>query len=796
MNTIKELLILHHTHTDLGYTHPQPVIWELHDRYLDEAIDLCEQTSDWPEACRMKWTCEVTCTFLHWLDRAPETQIGRLHALVRHGQISFGAMWAHWMLPLPRDLFIESLQPVRRIREQFGAPVSVAIQHDVNGIPWSAVDILNDAGIAHLLMGINIHMGGFPMRRPMAFHWAGPSGRTLLAFSGEHYNTFSREAGLRAAAADLDRAEQGLNKYFGLLARKGWEHDFAFLTATHPFMDDNGPPNPELPGIIRRWNEEGRAPFIRLVTPEQLFEKLHTLPESALPVHRGDWTDFWSSGSGSLALETQMMRRAKNAWSGARSLAARSGVALNPVIEREALRQIFVAYEHTVTAFCSTAAFGPSRKLEPLPVAEQWNQKAACAASALSLARMLRRDALDAAAKNPAQARRCGALLVFNPSDAPQRVVLRVAKELLAGDYPLIAGTKHRFDVWEDLWRAGGADWAGPVELAAKELKHLALETLPRAKVAAGVAAKPDAITSPHFVLEFDPATGRMRSLKPLVKSGVPGRELVNPASPWELFGPVRETVATPSVEARAAGDLRYDLFQVTEAIYQRVHDDEILWNRHWPARHDKPEQVLRVETHVDAEGAHLVRVFRMAGVNGELEQSITLLAHEPRVRFEAYFNKADVLEPESLYFTFPFQMPGAQSHYDTGGGLVAFDREQLPGACRDWVAAETGVTVAGDDGCLVLASPDAPLFQIGGFNYARGNQTAAGLDQSVLVAWPMNNYWNTNFRASQPGFIRLSYELGWFDKFEARVCREFGESCACPPVWHPVAEASTAIPD
>ena len=150
-----------------------------------------------------------------------------------------------------------------------------------------------------------------------------------------------------------------------------------------------------------------------------------------------------------------------------------------------------------------------------------------------------------------------------------------------------------------------------------------------------------------------------------------------------------------------------------------------------------------------------------MEGVQGELLQTITLLAHEPRVRFTAYFNKADVLDPEALYFTFPFQMPQAQGYFDAGGQVVAFDRDQLPGACRDWVAAESWVGVAGADGCLVLACPDAPMFQVGGFNYGRGIKSAAGLDQSLLLAWPMNNYWNTNFRVSQPGFIRLNYETG-----------------------------------
>jgi alpha-mannosidase len=782
MKTITELLLLHHTHTDLGYTHPQPVVWELHSRYLDEAFDLCERTADWPEACRMKWTCEVTCTFLHWLERASARQTDRLRALVRNGQIGFGAMWAHWMLPLPWDLFVESLQPVRRIRDEFGAPVSVAVQHDVNGIPWSAVDILNDAGIPNLLMGINLHMGGSPLRRPMAFRWAGPGGRTLLAFNGEHYNTFSRAAELRAAAGDLDRSERGLQRYFTLLTEKGWDHDFAFLTATHPFMDDNGPANPELPAFVRLWNAEGRSPHIRLVTPEQLFEKLRALPDSGLPVHRGDWTDFWTTGSGSLALETAMMRRAHAAWASARTLADCAGVKLNPRSDKEALRHILAAYEHTANAFCSTAALGPSRRIEPFPIAEQWNQKAATCASALSWARLLRRDVLDAVADNPVQARQAAGMIAFNPSHLSRLVCLRVPRDLLAGQDALIGGTKHRLDVVEDLLGDRTSDWVGPIEVPPCGSTRLNFKDLARAQVADGVRVRPGTVESPHFVLSYDVESGRIMSLRHVATK----QECVDAGCDWEFFGPVRETVAAASFEAQAAGDLRYDLFQVTEETFQSVHDDVCLWNREWPARHDKAT-AGRVTARTDAEGAHLTRTFRLAGIEGELEQTITLFAHEPRVRFEAYFNKGNVTEPEALYFTFPFQMPQAQLFFDSGGEATAFDADQLPGACRDWLATGDWLALAGAKGCVVIACPDAPLWQVGGFNYGRGIKSSVGLNQALLLAWPMNNYWNTNFRAAQPGFIRLRWELACFETFETTACADFGASSARQVVWHPL---------
>ena len=57
----------------------------------------------------------------------------------------------------------------------------------------------------------------------------------------------------------------------------------------------------------------------------------------------------------------------------------------------------------------------------------------------------------------------------------------------------------------------------------------------------------------------------------------------------------------------------------------------------------------------------------------------------------------------------------------------------------------------------------------------------------NMLLAWPMNNYWNTNFRASQPGFIRLRYEMTSFSAFNPAKCSRFAQASMLPFEWHPL---------
>jgi hypothetical protein len=802
---IKELLLMHHSHLDIGYTHPQPVVWELHDRYLDEAIELCETSAAFPAGSRGKWTCEATQVVLHWLESATAAQVARMQNLVASGQMSFGAMLCHWTALHPEDLMQESLQPIKRLRALLGAKFEVAIQTDVNGVPWSTADLLLDAGISRLMMNINVHMGGYPLARPTIFRWQTPSGRELTVFSGEHYNAFSREAGLKQPGLSLERVAQGLIRYFKRLAAKGWQHDFAILTATHPVMDDNGPPNPELPGLVRRWNESGNVPLIRLVSVDEVFDKIATLDPASVPVHAGDWTDFWSNGVAASALDVALSLRAHGALWAAKALATQlpsEARIKTTVTTAAATEKLHLANEHTWTSYASTGALGVAGtgKIEPIPIAELSIDKSEKCTGALSLARLARRDALDVLAGNPVQSRTQEALLLFNPSDLPRSVCLRMTPDLASGTYHWTAGTKHRLDVIEDVLRDTPATaWYGPVDVPPLSIKTVKISDLGPGDLAPGLSRGTGEIASRFWCLRYQTATGAITSLMHRAS----GRECFDAATGFELFGPLQETVAEPSQHGKDLHDPRFDLFQVAEATFDEiVHSDVDGWATDWKAKHARPACVTRVETLLDADGAHLLRHLEMPGVNGEMQQTISLLAHEDRVRFEAFFNKADETNPESLFFTFPFKLENAQAHFDTAGVSVAYDKEQLPGACRDWFTAGSFVAVAGgpqagdSGGCLTLACPDAPLFQLGGCNYARRQRDVSRINQALVMAWPTNNYWNTNFKASQPGWLRFRYELAYTPAYNPAWSASFAAAVRRPVMFHPVVSMAKGACD
>ena len=172
---VRHIDIIHHSHTDVGYTDMPSVTRDLQVRFLDAAIDACQRNP------HFRWTAEALLTVDDfWRSAAPERRQAFLR-VVKSGQMDVMALpfnqapfmnaleWRQALNWIPASLW-RDLQP------------RVAMQNDVNGFPRAGAMLVLDRGVRHLLMGINADSGGPPFERPTAFWWKMPDGRRMLVY--------------------------------------------------------------------------------------------------------------------------------------------------------------------------------------------------------------------------------------------------------------------------------------------------------------------------------------------------------------------------------------------------------------------------------------------------------------------------------------------------------------------------------------------------------------------------------------------------------------------------------------
>ncbi|MFH0946239.1 MAG: glycosyl hydrolase family 38, partial [Planctomycetota bacterium] len=297
------IYMVQHTHTDIGYTRPQTEILPEHLRYIDLALDFCDMTDDWPEEARFRWTCETSWAVKEYLDTRPARQIERLRQRVAEGRIEVTGMFLNMSEVTDEAGYQAFLQPVRRFQEA-GLRVTTAMQNDVNGVAWCLADALGDAGIRYVTMGQHGHRALVPFDRPTVFWWESPSGRRLLAYRADHYNTGNFWA---VHGGHLETVEGELFRYLQNLESKEYPFDRVAVQYSGTFTD-NSPPSLAGCDLIRRWNEKYEWPRLKSSIAREFLEFVEREHGDRLPVHRAAWPDWWTDGFGSAPRELAAVR--------------------------------------------------------------------------------------------------------------------------------------------------------------------------------------------------------------------------------------------------------------------------------------------------------------------------------------------------------------------------------------------------------------------------------------------------------------------------------------------------------
>lgn len=144
-----------------------------------------------------------------------------------------------------------------------------------------------------------------------------------------------------------------------------------------------------------------------------------------------------------------------------------------------------------------------------------------------------------------------------------------------------------------------------------------------------------------------------------------------------------------------------------------------------------------------------------------------------------------------------PLNLPaGWRSHFDTAGLPVELDAQQLPGACRNWFTTESFMAIHTADRGATLFCPDAPMGMAGDFHFGPPLASIPRDANPLLLAWPMNNYWNTNYPLVQPGRHRFRYGLQTHAGFDPERAHAAAMTFSNPIIVHPGFAAGPAEGD
>jgi hypothetical protein len=762
-----DVFVVHHSHLDIGYTDLQGTVVRHHLTYLDRVLDLAALTDGWPDDARFRWNVETLLPLQRWLATRPRIAHDEMSERIRANRVEVCALpfTAHFEA-LSIDELGRLLRAADELRESHAFPIVTAMQTDVPGAPLGLPGALAAAGIRYLAVAHNYagraapHLtGGSAL--PRLFYWASPAGdRVLVWHTDSPHGVAYLEGNLLGLADSFALADELLPEYLAALAtraypygrecealglppdgeldRAPYTHDVLHLRV-QGLIADNAPPSIVPAEVVREWNERWAYPHLRLACNAEFFAEAEARVGERLETYSGDWTDWWADGLGSGARANGLNRQAQ--------ALARTGQTLNTLADRldeavnwsrdadRAYEAIGLFDEHTWGAAHPGDDELEGRRSGVL----QWQSQASLAVSAHDLASSLvERGAARIRARTPTTS-----LLVVNTSSFARSDVVRVLVPFeLAAVRDEATGAELPLAI--EPGPAGRNRPQGVVlSFVARDVPAVGFRRYTLVPGRAAPAARgPDAtLESEHYRVELDPDDGCVTSLLDREL----GLELVDSASTFGFGQYVHDRYAGwLSATLRVGGNPAPDA---------ALQEDARIAGR---ATAGKGVVVERASTPVEE---RVTLSLAAEGARG-LEVTYRLVRGVRRLDVEYRLDKIATPAKESVYIVFPFALDTADVLLEVTGGV---DRPgaRLPGSAAHMQAVRHWAALASDGASVALGTLEAPLLQTGTIHmpYPPYQPTAETRD-GTLVAWAMNNVWDTNFPLTQAGDLRFAFSV------------------------------------
>ncbi|WP_018108476.1 glycoside hydrolase family 38 C-terminal domain-containing protein [Bacteroides propionicifaciens] len=741
-----------HTHTDIGYTRPQHEILSEHMRFIDYALDYCDQTDDYPEDAKFRFTLETSWSVSEYLRTRPKEQVERLKRRIKEGRIEATAMYFNFdELPSENDL-TNSLYPLEVFKQE-DIKVQTAMQNDVNGVGWNFAETLPDLGIKYLIMGTHGHKALISFDIPTAFWWESPSGKKMLAYRAEHYNHGNF---LQIEKGNFENFEKRMLKYLEDLAAKNYPHDIASAQYSGYFTD-NSPPSIAGSEIVKMWNEKYEYPKLRIPIASEFMEEIEKNYANELDTYCVAWPDWWTDGFGSAAREVAFYRYAQSDIISNEvmlSLAKILGAKLSPTLDNE------IAEANKALLFYGEHTFGFHASVrEPFnkETMQQRSHKGAYAWESYRRTRPIGETALGLMQSYVPRQKDNASIIVFNPMSwhhsgvttiYADHEVLPINQETIIRDHngkevkKQIVRSYADASYW-DIW----VDDIAPLGSMYYTIEHS--KKSPNSKSATYEFS--GSIENQWYSIEVDTKSGTITKWydKEL------GQNLLSDQPEWKM------------------GELIYETDDVRGALDQFKPGN---------FKHYSPTNVR----FASFQEGDIWDTYKFIGTTpagmGEDNFTVELQVFKTakQINLTYLLNKKLVTDPEAVYVSFPFELTDGKIFFDVAGGSIQAGVDQLPGSANDWNTVQSFASVRNKDAQILIASKEIPLMQFGNINLGRF-KAGATPETNHIFTWPMNNYWVTNFNADQHGEFEWTYQLTSSKDNSDELANKFGWGTRLP---------------
>ena len=713
------LFLVPHVHLDVGYSDYQAKVAVIQSRILDEGMDLTAKHPSFRFSTDGEWNLEQ-----YLRTRTPEEK-ERIEQAIRQQQLFIPAQYANLLTGFPTaETLIRSLYPSANFSREHNTPFNYANITDVPSYSWSYASVLASAGLTYFAAASNndrapvLLQGHLNENSPM--YWEGPDGKKVLLWYSRHYMQMQFLFGLPPL---VKTGEEILPTFMQMYERPGYRAHATILFGTQVENTDLFPQQAEL---ADKWNARYAYPRIEYSGFNDSLAEIAKQSGDNIPTIRGDGGPYWEDGIGSDAFYAAMERENESRGPSAEKLATISAI-INPrlAVDHDALsamwKNMVLMDEHTWTSWNSVS--DPSSQ----EAVQQLHVKHMRAVNAANLRDHLVRSGMASIADSISA--KVGSVIVFNPLNWTRDGLVSIDLDKGSEIVDQATGQIVPYSVCKE------GNNSRRIVFVAQQVPAVGYKVYfvrPSTKaVGAPETSSSTTLESPYYRIELDPSSGAVRSIfdKQLQK------DLVDQSSPYR-FG---------------------------QYLYVTGGDKEP--NSILQYREVSPKPELQI--HPAAQG-RLVAIERTPyGWRAELECSaentpqikseIRLFENAKKIDFVEDVTKKVVLAKEAVYFAFPFAMTHPQFQYEIQNGVVDPSRDMYPGAGHEWFSVQHWVSVQQDGVTGTVMPLDTPLLTLGDIN--RGAwPTQFGDRPGNIFAYAMNNYWHTNYRASQGGDFHFRF--------------------------------------